>query len=86
MQACDTVTQIDELLYIKSTGISIERLRKIIHTNGYHTDCEQLWLINPNYEVKFGLKKRKQLAIISALPFLRNFLTTCGYYVVRSRG
>ena len=75
---------IDELLYIKSTGISIERLRKIILTNGYHIDREQLWLINPNYEVKFGLKKRKQLGLISALPFLRNFLTTCGYYVVRA--
>lgn len=76
---------IDELLYIKSTGISIETLRKIIADNDYTIDREQLWLINPNYEVKFGLQKRKQLGIIEALPWLRNFLTSCGYYVIRKK-
>lgn len=76
---------IDELLYIKSTGISIETLRKIIADNDYAIDREQLWLINPNYEVKFGLQKRKQLGVISALPFVRNFLTSCGYYVIRKK-
>lgn len=74
---------IDELLYIKQTGISIERLRKVILMNGYQIEREQLWLINPNYEVKFGLKMRKQWALISAIPFFRNFLTSCGYYVIR---
>lgn len=74
---------INELMHIANTGISIERLRRIIQQHRYTVEREQLWLINPNYEVKFGLKMRKQFSWLAALPGLRNVVTTCGYYVIR---
>lgn len=73
---------VDDLAEIKETGISIERFRKIVQKNGYQLDVEQLWLINPNYEIKFGLKPRKQWFIFKILPFLRNFITTCNYSII----
>jgi len=73
---------IQELLYIKKTGISIERLRRLLRKNDFRTDREQLWLVNPNYEVKFGWPPRPQWDWLAAIPFLRNFVTSCGYYVV----
>jgi len=74
--------QIDELAEIKETGITIERFRSVVSQNGFKMDKEQLWLINPNYETKFGLKPRKQLWLFKILPFFRNFVTTCNYSII----
>ena len=73
---------IKELLEIKSTGISIERFEKILTRQHYAIRFKQFFLINPIYKYKFGLQPRKQLRVISAIPFIRNFLTTCVYYLV----
>lgn len=75
--------KISTLLEIKETGISLERFEKTAHKNGYKQVLRTLFLINPNYEVKFGLKPRKLTKIISSIPFLRNFFATCGYYIIR---
>jgi len=75
--------RIDELLEVKRTGISIERLKRILRMQNYQIEREEFFLINPNYEVKFGLKPRKQIWPLTKLPFFRNFLTTCCYYLVR---
>ena len=73
---------IRELQLIKSTGISIERFRRILRQAGYRSVRETLYLINPNYETKFGLTPRPQWGIVKALPFIRNFATTCCYALV----
>ncbi|MCB0636855.1 MAG: class I SAM-dependent methyltransferase [Lewinella sp.] len=75
---------IRELMEIVETGISIERLRRISRRAGYTTLREQLWLINPNYEVKFGLQPRRQWPFLAAIPGLRNVFTTCGYYALQA--
>ena len=75
-------TKIEDLLEIKDTGITIERFEKILTNSNYKTDKRYFYLINPNYEIKFGLKPKKQFSLISKIPFLRNFLTTASYYVV----
>jgi SAM-dependent methyltransferase len=75
-------TKIEALLEIKETGISIERFEKLIQKNGYHTLKKCHYLINPNYEVKFGLKPRIQFPGASAIPFARNFITTSSYYLI----
>jgi len=77
--------QIDGMLEIYDTRITIDRLNRILKSNKYSILKKTDWFVNPNYETKFGLKPRKQLAIISALPFVRNFLTTASYYVVRAQ-
>lgn len=67
---------------IKDTGITIERLDSILKKEAFSIDLRQLFLINPNYEVKFGLTPRKQFALFGSIPFIRNFVTTCCYYVI----
>jgi 2-polyprenyl-3-methyl-5-hydroxy-6-metoxy-1,4-benzoquinol methylase len=60
----------------KETRITIEKFRKLIKSNGLKMTAEELYLINPMYEAKFGWKPRKQLGWIAAIPYFRNFLTT----------
>jgi SAM-dependent methyltransferase len=73
---------INGLLEIKDTGISIERFEKILRTEKYKILKKTYYFINPNYETKFGLKPRKQLGLVAAIPWLRNFFTTAMYYVI----
>jgi SAM-dependent methyltransferase len=70
------------LLEIKDTGILIERFEHILKHENYKTDKRVYWFINPNYQTKFGLKPRKQIKLITSIPWLRNFFTTAMYYVV----
>jgi SAM-dependent methyltransferase len=76
-------SRITELIELRSTGITIERFRKIVRNGGYDVENEQLFLVNPNYEIKFGLKPRNQSGFIGSLYFIRNFLTSCCYYLIR---
>lgn len=74
--------KVDGFLEIKETGISIDRFRKLVNKHNYKIITESQYLINPNYEVKFGLKPRKQIKLITSIPFLRNFLVTACYYLI----
>lgn len=74
--------KITSLMEIKETGISIEQLEKYFRVNNYRTIKKRLFLVNPNYEVKFRLKPRPLWKIFALIPYFRNFLTTCGYYLV----
>lgn len=73
---------ITALLEIKDTGITIERFERILKQENYKTEKRVFWLINPNYQTKFGLKPRKQIKLITSVPWVRNFFTTAMYYVV----
>ena len=74
---------INSLLEIKETGIGINRFQRIVAKNGYKFLKKTFYLINPNYEVKFGLKQRTQFKIVQAIPYFRDFLTTCLYSVIK---
>jgi SAM-dependent methyltransferase len=73
---------ITELMEIKDTQITIERFERIMRASGLKVMNKQHYLINPIYRYKFGLKPRKQFGFISAIPYVRDFLTTCVYYTV----
>lgn len=73
---------IDELLEVKGTRISIGKFEKILKTHNFKIDMVQFYFINPNYEIKFGLKPRKLWFWLSRIPFFRNFITTTCYYLV----
>lgn len=75
---------IEGLMEIRETGISLERFERIIARTGYSIEKRNLYLINPIYELKFGLKPRLQFYWLAHIPFIRNFFTTCGYYLVRT--
>lgn len=67
---------------IWDTKISIEKFEKIAKETGYEIINKTHFLFNPIYEYKFGIKARKQLPIIRSIPWLRNFVTTCVYYLI----
>lgn len=73
---------IELLLEIKDTGISIERFEKIVKEKKYQTLEKTHYLINPIYEWKFGWKPKIQNSLVSKIPYLRNYITTCVYYLI----
>lgn len=76
---------INELVEIKECGITMERFERIAKKTGFDIINKQWFLINPIYKFKFGLKPRKQNWLFGAIPFVRNFLTTCAYYTIQKR-
>lgn len=74
--------KIEGLMEIKDTRISIERFERIVRQTGYRISHKTHYLINPIYEYKFKLKPKKQYALIQALPYIRNYFTTCVYYLI----
>lgn len=73
---------VEALLEIRDTGISIERFERICKKEGYRFLHHRHYLLNPIYEWKFGWKPRTQGLLIKAIPFVRNFWTTCVYYII----
>ena len=74
---------VKDLMEIRDTGISIERFEKICRKEGYVFLHNRHYLLNPIYEWKFGWKPRRQSVLIKAIPFVRNFYTTCVYYIIQ---
>lgn len=72
----------EELLEIKETGISIERFERIVKKTNYKVVDKVHYLINPIYKYKFGWKARKQLPVLRSIPYIRNYFTTCVYYLI----
>jgi SAM-dependent methyltransferase len=79
----ETAPVIKELLEIKSTGISIERFERLVLKNNYTIEAKKHYLINPIYRFKFGWKPKEQYSLVQKIPFFRNFITTCVYYLIR---
>jgi SAM-dependent methyltransferase len=76
---------IDDLEEIKQTGISIERFERILKAESWVVSNKTFYFINPNYEIKFGLKPREAFGFIAAIPFVRNFFTTACYYSITKK-
>lgn len=73
---------VKELLSLNATGISTSAFEKLAHEEGFDITGRQLYLINPIYEHKFKMKPTKQLQAIEKMRHLRDFVTTCAYYLV----
>ncbi len=74
-----------DFVEVKETGISIERFERIVNRTGYRIAHKTHYLLNPIYIYKFGWKPRKQLKFIQAIPWVRNFFTTCVYYLIEEK-
>ena len=74
---------VEDTLEIKETGISIERFERLIRKNDFAIALRTLYLFNPIFKYKFNLKPRVQFGLLSKIPYLRNFVTTCIYYLVK---
>lgn len=74
--------RINDLLEVKETRISIERFKRIVKQENYKVEKRCFYFINPNYEIKFGLKPREVWPVLAAIPYFRNFMITTNYYVL----
>ena len=70
---------------IKETGISTSRFERIVKETGYQVILDTHFLLNPIYKFKFGLTPFKQIGLIKAIPHLRDFFTTCVYYLIEQK-
>jgi SAM-dependent methyltransferase len=68
---------------IKSTGISIERFLRVCKASGLEIENKDFYLFNPIYKYKFNITPKKQLKLITHIPYLRNFLTMGVYYLAK---
>lgn len=81
----ESTKTIEDLLEIKDTGISLERFERLCKKNNYDIKQRKLFLFNPIYHYKFNLKVRKQNPMVAAIPGIRNFFTTAGYYLISEK-
>jgi SAM-dependent methyltransferase len=77
-----TERAIETRLEIVDTGISLERFERCIRRSELNILKKTHYLTNPNYKTKFNLSIWKVMPPFNMIPWLRNFYTTCGYYVV----
>jgi len=81
----ESEAKITDLLEIKETGISIERFERCLKEADLKILEKELYFINPNYKVKFGLKPRKTARIFRSIPYFKNVVTTCLYCTVERK-
>lgn len=74
---------IDELLDIKECKTPIGLFKRLVKGAGYRIVREQLYFINPHYEVKFGLRPRRLTPWIGKIPGVNNFFSTSCFYLLR---
>jgi 2-polyprenyl-3-methyl-5-hydroxy-6-metoxy-1,4-benzoquinol methylase len=73
---------VKDLIEVRDTRLSLEKFERILRKTQYRVLHRRLFLINPIYEYKFGLKPRVQSPLIARIPWFRNFVTTAAYYLV----
>jgi len=73
----------EQFVEVKETGISTDRFERIVKNEGYIFVNSRHYLFNPIYEFKFGLKPRVQFSFITSMPHVRDFLTTCVFYLIK---
>ena len=73
--------KINSLLEIKDTKISIHKFYKLVKQQRFIVEKQTFYLVNPNYEVKFGIKPRILPRFLN-IPFVREFFTTTCYFVL----
>jgi SAM-dependent methyltransferase len=79
----ETDNTIESLLEIEETRITIERFESIAKRTKYAIIQRNLYTINPNYEVKFGLKPRIAPRALSGFKWVRNYFITTNYYLLQ---
>jgi len=73
---------ISEMLEIKRCATSVELFERLIRQDDLVILDRTLYLINPHYEIKFGLRPRKLWSWFAAIPYLRDFFATSCFYLI----
>jgi 2-polyprenyl-3-methyl-5-hydroxy-6-metoxy-1,4-benzoquinol methylase len=70
---------IAELVGLYDSRLSLSALNKLLREIPYNVIVKKLYLTNPMYKYKFGVKPIPHPALISHLPIIREFITTVAY-------
>jgi len=81
--AGESEEMIEEVLSIRDTGITIEEFEKIVSLTKWEIANRNLYLINPHYEAKYGLSPRRMPEFISNIPYIRNYISTSCFYLLK---
>ena len=80
----ESVGCLNELLSIRETRITLETFERLVGSSGLTIVDRTLYLVNPHYKVKFGLKPRKLPQLLSQVPYLRDVLSSSCFYLLRN--
>jgi SAM-dependent methyltransferase len=73
---------INSLMEVKETKISLRKFYKIAKKHDFTIEKQTFYLINPNYEIKFG-KKPRILPRVLNIPVIREFFITTYYCILK---
>ena len=72
----------EELLEIHDLRVTINQMNGYVNHAQLQLVASKFYFINPIYEDKFGLKTRVLWKPLTAIPILRDFMTTSCYYLL----
>ncbi|MEY4133755.1 MAG: hypothetical protein RL386_105 [Bacteroidota bacterium] len=67
---------------VRDTRLTINQFIKFSKNSGFRIAASDHYLVNPIYKYKFGVPAYRQFGIINKIPFVRDFFTTCVYYLI----
>jgi 2-polyprenyl-3-methyl-5-hydroxy-6-metoxy-1,4-benzoquinol methylase len=70
---------IEELVDLYNSRLSLAAFNKLLRLIPFAVIVKQLYLINPMYKYKFGLRPIPYPSFVAHLPLLREFITTVVY-------
>ena len=76
---------IGELMDIRRSKMTVEKFEKLCRNTGCKVLDRTLWLINPHYKAKFGLRPVKLRMGLDRIPYLRNWFSTSCWYLITLR-
>ena len=75
--------KIRNLMSIVATKMTIQGFERLVNASKFRIVKKRFYLINPIYEVKFGLNAIRQLPFLRSIPWLRDIFTTTCYYIIQ---
>lgn len=79
----ESESTIEELMSIKRSRMTLEGFERIVKKTGMHVVHSTLWVINPHYRQKFGLRPIRERWPFTAIRYLRNFYTTSAWFLLK---
>ena len=73
---------VNELMSIHKTRQTVEGFDRLARGAGFTVHDRQLWLVNPHYDIKFGLRPVRLCRLLSGIPYIRNFMATSCFYML----
>lgn len=70
---------VDELVDLYDSRLSLAGLKQLLREIPYDVVVKKLYLTNPMYKYKFGLRPIQQPALVAHLPVIRELITTVAY-------